>query len=221
MEIEETIKQFAAERLAEQLADTQREYPERLAKALAANPNQMEEWLAGIHEEIRLMAAWIMDKDACCAKHGRCAFHPSNKMTRRLFAALTGIKLPATVQMTHAVMLDYLGRDRVAAIDAKREAERVAEETAKRDKREADKAARLERIKQQMVADTAIGGDELLDIARTLGIDVHPRTAGMLKRRVNSIRRGQAGIVKGGSVQAAFDLYKQCLVLFAGEAQPA
>lgn len=58
--------------------------------------------------------------------------HPDNKHTRRLFERLTLLTLPKTYAGSLAVLVGYLGAERVAAIDRAAEEKRQAEETAER-----------------------------------------------------------------------------------------
>lgn len=61
----------------------------------------------------------------------------------------------------------------------------------------------MDKLAATVAAGEAVEGDQLLTLARHVGVDVNPRTAGLLRRRVAWIKAGTAGVTgKGGAGQA-------------------
>jgi hypothetical protein len=206
------IREWAEDQIAHELKVHEKNNSERLAKHLAEQPELVQKWKDGIHQRATEVADEILDKDKCCQKLLRGFLNPSNTRTRRMFTALTGIALPRGDRATDEVVIsEYIGRDRMDSLLAEKKAEKDADEKQRADKQTAIDEANLSRIKKSVDSNTGIDGDDLLTLARSLGIDAHPRTAGMLRKRVRSIRDGTASIGKGGSVQSAFVLYTKCV----------
>lgn len=121
-------------------------------------------------------------------------FHPTNKFSRELFAAITGIELPKSVNGTHEAVEAYIGEEILAAEAARIEADRLDKEGAA--KRELDK--RLAGIKLQF--DFGITGDEMLLLVENYGIKLHPRTVGTIRRRLSLIGPGSVSVFGRGSL---------------------
>jgi hypothetical protein len=101
--------------------------------------------------------------------------YPDNRVSRALFTAETGIVLPKTQRGSLAVLIEYVGADRVAEV-----------EQAKHDRENAERAererVRLADIITRFAAGQDVSGSDLLDAAKSLGMDVHPRTAGTFNK---------------------------------------
>lgn len=108
--------------------------------------------------------------------------YTDNRVSRALFTAETGITLPKTQRDSLRVLTEYVGADKVAASDrAKDEAE--ADATAEREQN------RIRSIIERFQVGSAITGTELVDVARALGADIHPRTVGQLRDKVSGVKR--------------------------------
>lgn len=151
--------------------------------------------------EIAKIVQRILDRDVRLLEAE--TFHPSNKMYRDIFSRVTGQTLPGSANETRQVVADYIGSDKLKAAEDARAAVAAEKELAK----QAAEAARLASIAKRF--DDQITGQELLDLARHHGIEVHPRTAGMLKSRVLSIGRDQARVTGRPSTGNAFAIRKR------------
>lgn len=91
---------------------------------------------------------------------------------------------------------------------AAEKAEKQAADAAKAAEKERARVARVEGIIARIKNDEMVSGDELVDAARHLGIEVHIRTIGMLRERVKSINSGQAKITGERSIgNSGYELY--------------
>lgn len=98
---------------------------------------------------------------------------------------------------------------------ARIERERKAAERAERE-REAEKK-RLAELRLALSAGDPIDGSDLVDVARWLGIDVHPRTVGMLRQRIASVCANQCRFRgKAAPAQSIYRLYRDCQESIAG-----
>ena len=119
---------------------------------------------------------------------------PCNKASRMVFERTTGLKLPASSTATSKFIAEYVGSDIVDASRKAREDAANAFEKAREEKRAEAHASNIARITLTIVSAGRISGDDLIDIARHLGIDVHPRTVGSIRRNLIWIEQGQAQI---------------------------
>lgn len=146
------------------------------------------------------------------ARIGR--FHPSNRESRALFAALTGMTLPSRAGDTMATLRFYVGEAAWDGFAAARENARLAEQLD----REAAIAAKhqnlMNDVMTRIVGNIAITGDEFADLVKHLKPhvgEVHPRTIGTIRNRVASIQEGTAR-VRGGSLPAGVhQIYTKCV----------
>lgn len=136
-------------------------------------------------------------------------------MSRRLFTALTGIGLPSTAGGTQDVVRQYVG-------DAYQEfyKRKEDEQRAKDEKRRAEEAAKHEKymqaVREKVKAGEMVGGEELVDLCRELKVDIHPRTVGMIRKRVSVINHEQARVSGRGPINGAYSLYKECRAKLGG-----
>lgn len=137
------------------------------------------------------------------------AFHPDNKLSRRLFAHITGIQLPSGAEATRQAVMDYVGRDRIEAA----EQERIAAEQAALAAEESERIAAVEAIIAKIVAGESVSGGELADAAKHVGLSVHIRTIGTLRQRVISMDGNGARVRK--TKASGFKLPQSCYDLYA------
>lgn len=138
-------------------------------------------------------------------------FHPSNKASRRLFTGITGLRLPNGVGASARVVEEYF-EGAIAAYWKAKEDESVAARVARELEQERIEAKRLAEIEQRVRDDKAISGMELVDLARHLDIDVHPRTVSTLRHKVFELRRNTGRVAKNlRDSTSAWKVYRQCV----------
>jgi hypothetical protein len=103
--------------------------PERQAEAMERARGRGREFLQRQAE--RIVSRDITLRDG--------SVHPDNKHTRRLFERLTLLSLPKTYAGSLAVLVGYLGAERVANIDRAEDERRKAEANAERAKADAER----------------------------------------------------------------------------------
>jgi SepF-like predicted cell division protein (DUF552 family) len=161
-------------------------------------------------QDVERLTKQIEEKDVKLFITG--AFHPSNRFYRHVFTTLTGIELPGSPTDTRAMIATFVGQDK---IDAHYKAIECAKAEEKR-KEEEKEAARINTLKDLIKEDREISGGDLVDVARSMYIEVHPRTAGMLFKRVKGICSTQGRIVGKSTGNSPYDLYKQVRSLING-----
>jgi hypothetical protein len=190
--------------------------PERLAQLLAENPSAIDDFRNGWIETGNQLASDIVNRtEAFCKKVSYGAFHPSNKATRQLFEAITGISLSDGVETSRKQVHAYAGdvyaqwlSDRQREQDAKEEAAALAESAAKAD--------RLIAIYAKISADTMIEGDQLVDACKALGVVLPIQTIGLIRRRVRTINSCSATISSGKSLSnSPYFAYRDCQKILA------
>lgn len=210
--------QQAIEDYAEDLFQSEIEYqqtwnPERYARFLQDNPNGLVEYKAKLLDDAGTLADLMLLPAAYAHKLSQGALHPSNKRTRRMFTAITGIKLPNTVKGTEEALVPTLYGEELRAFREKQAAERE-EESRRRDEAEALKTKEVrEKLEASVRKDEHINGEELLGLCRFHGIEVHPRTAGFWKSRIVAINSdsGKMNAKRGQSTDAtsAYRAYRE------------
>jgi len=144
--------------------------------------------------------------------HGR--FHPSNRLSRRLFSNLFGVQLPATVSGTREAIRQYVGAetwDRMEREEA--EGIRASEERLTAEKQQAaddEDFAEFERIAPLIRADKQISGNDLVFMARHLNVEIHPRTVGTLRRYIVAVNSCSSKVHKGHRGGKAYAVYEAC-----------
>lgn len=200
------IRRYADSKYRHEI-DYQKQYnPERLA---AVPQTELDRYRSECLANAEQVAAEIDDKTKCAVAFLRGRFHPSNDWSRRLFSDLTGIALPPTVAGTDTVFQAYCG----AEIDAEHERKRIEQEAKESAAREAEQRKRDERkakLSAKVAANESIPGDDLAELCGMLGIELHPRTIGTLRKRVRSINSQSATIVGKGLSDAAYHAYLSC-----------
>lgn len=206
MNRQEAIQAYADWMIENELNHYRKYQPDRLA---TVTDEQMTAFRGGWLIKAGDVAATFDDKRAFWKSMNDGRYHPDNRASRRLFTAITGIDLPKTNAGTREVLRAFIGEESALAFEEEvrlakeaREAEHVAKEAAKRD-------AYLSTIKAKFLAGGGVNGDELVDLARSLGIEIHPRSVGMLRKRVVWICEDKARIYKGGPIDSAYELYKE------------
>lgn len=164
-----------------------------------------------IGQEVDKLLARINEKDIKILLTG--TLHPSNAVYRTIFTEETGVTLPKGANDTRQVVADWLGQEKIGAYRQEKEAEakRIADEKA------AKEAARLDAIHQKVRDDIPIDGDSLVDLCRYLGVELHPRTAGTLRKRVVEINSTSASVRKikqaSGLSNEPYKAYVECMSL--------
>lgn len=111
------------------------------------------------------------------------AFHPDNKVFRKLFTAVTGIELPKTVKGTQEAVAVYIGEAVQQLIETER-----AETAAAIAAEEAERLSEIRAIESLIQRGLGISGQELLKVVRHHGLGIHPRTAGAFKESVYEVK---------------------------------
>ncbi len=178
-----------------------REYkPERLAKLQAEQPNAVEDFREKKRHDARELATGIETRSEWFLKRVQSGLlHPDNKTSRKLFEMTTGITLPKTLAATRDVVNSYCGVA-LSELVNKQNAERDEADRKEREQQAIEETKRLERIAENIRTNRSVSGDEVLDIARHIGIDVHPRTAGSLRKRVVGVVGTSARISGKGTL---------------------
>jgi len=96
--------------------------------------------------------------------------------------------------------------------------EREASYARQREVAEAREVAVIVALKASVLEDKTIDAGQLIDLAKHLGIEIHSRTIGMLRKRVVSLNSSSARIRgKGLPSNSPYSLYKQCRNLLLEE----
>ncbi len=158
--------------------------------------------MAKARVELNSLAKRIDDKDTSLVT--TAWLHPSNKIYRELFTHLTGQELPSTATGTaHAIKI-FVGQDKLNALQAQKDAEQAVIAKAKQDKEN----ARVQVVKDKIERGEKVSGTDLVDAARSVGHDIHPRTVRMLRDRVHEINHEQGAIRGKDTGNSPFDTYK-------------
>lgn len=213
--IDVLIDQLADKLTAQAVVNAEKE-PERFKKQLEDFPNTITDYRNRQILVLRDTFTSFKDKETLYKKYRNGAFHPSNKNTRHMFHLATGIKLASTVKETNSQLRNYIGEDYCLEQERlKAEAERTAQE-AKEKQKQVEQEKLASSIKDKITKNEEISGNELVTIAYHYEIEMHPRTVGMIYKRVWLIKDGSARITKGGSVQSAFGVYNQVKAMILG-----
>lgn len=205
-------RRFAETIIADAYKHAKENTPERLAKLTQEDKDVFE---AKWHKDAVTLTTRILGKGKALYDDARIGrFHPSNRESRALFAALTGMTLPSRAGDTMATLRFYVGEAAWDGFAAARENTRLAEQLD----REAAIAARhqnlMNDVMTRIVGNIAITGDEFADLVKHLKPhvgEVHPRTIGTIRNRVASIQEGTAR-VRGGSLPAGVhQIYTKCV----------
>lgn len=164
-----------------------------------------------IGQEVDKLLGRIAVKDINILLTG--TLHPSNKIYRKIFTEETGVNLPNGANETRQVVASWIGEDKLDAYHQEKadKEKRIADEKA------AKEAARLNVIHQKVRDDIPIDGDSLVDLCRYLGVELHPRTAGTLRKRVVEINSTAASVRKikqaSGLSNEPYKAYVECMSL--------
>lgn len=184
-----------------------------LERFLKLTDQEKAEFENRIRKEAEELAQSILDKSPEWVKRVASGqLHPSNGRSRRLFSALTGIKLPSTVKGTKEAVHSYMGQELDDYFAAK-EAERVEKARAKSEK-EAQRqkeslAASLKALKNK----ERLGPEQLIEVARHLGVNIHPRTVGAIRKHLIEISDYITRVRKQKTrmPQTVWGVYRECL----------
>lgn len=214
--LESVASEIAASMLANELERCAKTRPERLAEA---TDEMKAEYVERMRWTILGFMESLSDKEYAYSRLRNGTFHPSNRNYRKAFHGLTGIKLPAGANATRDAVREWIGEEFVAAKEAEAASSRAAAEYENERKRAEAHATAMDRLKAKF--SEGLTGEELLELARHVGIDVHPRTAGMLKRRIAWIGDGTARVRGKGGAGDAFVVRDAVADALAPVADPA
>lgn len=186
--------------------------PDRLDKTSQTDLDSYRDKVVGMWREV---AADFCNHESLFDRVKRGALHPSNKLWRAMFTRLTGVALPGTVSGTLNGVKSYIGEAEFNRMALERDSARQAEVDAREAKEKANADAKFQAIIDgavvRMQAGESVDGETLVTVCRHLGIDVHPRTVGMLRTRVRQINAESARIIGRGIGSTPYDLYRQCV----------
>ncbi|XZE35346.1 hypothetical protein SH501x_000836 [Pirellulaceae bacterium SH501] len=185
----------------------------RMRQTRPAGPMTLEEENAN-RARIQMLGSKLLDdfasKEATYERLRNGMFRTENRSSRRMFTKVTGVELPLTYRGTKEAIINFLGRDWVAEQEEKARLEFEAEMKREEDERQARYAEQMQEIADRAKRGHTITGRELTNLARHLGIQVHPRTAGSASN-VEWINNERAGVRKQCNVQGVFRLLRDVL----------
>ena len=202
---------------------------EQVAKALAENPQCVEQFRERWIAKAESLVNSILSKDKVFVERAMSGLlHPDNKASRRLFTAVTGLNLSATVKGTWSVVMEYCG-DEIRAVESEVRAKREAEEAARLAaiKERADLA--MDKAEQAILNGEQVGGDMVVDLCKRHGVAVPPQTTGCLRKRISTLRFDGAtqsvmatvGRSRNGSAtlpQGVVDVFRSLVATLQGKA---
>mgnify|MGYP006212798865 CR=1 FL=1 len=129
--------------------------------------------------------------EALAEKLIRGMLHTSNRNSRTLWELIRGETLPKGNRGTN----EYIETlDEVRALRSIRRAEEEEATLKRQQEEEAAKQQTIERVTTGIREHGEIDVDDLLIVAKELSIKVHPRTIGMIRKRVNWIKMEASGL---------------------------
>lgn len=205
----EVSDKYATQSLAAMVAEAKVKEPERFARL--ATPELLADKLESMKSDFAKRAAEMLDKRACAKLLRIGCFDRHNQAYRSMFTELTGVQLPKDHTGTVDTVRAYVGQDTYDAIRKEQEAMRLALVEETRRKEAEQQSAWIEKTVAALRSDEFVSGDDLVEFARYKGIEVHPRTVGMIRKRVRFIRSCEARVVGKSDAQSAFSVHKQVL----------
>lgn len=189
-------------------------------KRLAENPAEVADknytaeetaqFEAGWHTAGRQLATAILEKsDYFCARVCNGMLHPDNKASRRLFEQVTGLKLPRTVKGTADVVGEYAWVQ-LADYRRRRDTAAALEAAKKQDAANAQYMEYIELISDKVAAGEQIAGNELLNLATFLGVNIPPRTVGAIRKHVVTIGPTVGTFRTCKPPQNIYEIYRRC-----------
>jgi len=140
-------------------------------------PKMLEESAKRISSYYDRLTKAIEEKDA--KEFRSISLYRNNPTTRKHFQDLTGLTLPRGAKATDQVVREWLGKNLIDLEEAERlEQEKKAE--AKRLLRQAEAELAVKKFE----SGEKIDSDQFVEALKLCGIDLHPRTHGMIKKRV-------------------------------------
>jgi hypothetical protein len=203
----------ANDRLAQRLkdfpslaADSQQRHDEMMKQL---TPEHVEQWKDRQRSDCRDMISEIQEQPCCYRMLNAGRFHPDNKLSREVFEGVTGIKLPPTVGGTIETIKKHIGlawiERKESEIAAGIVADMLKKQTADNEAKSNRKTYLLSIVKQ------SIAGPDLVELARMMGIEVLPQTAGVLLKKIGRIKSGCMEIYGKPSTAGAWKLYNQVI----------
>lgn len=193
---DEIASEFAQAMLNREIDYCMKERPEKMARFTPQEQEDLKaKFLADRKEYALKEIAKFKSTDELLKMHRIGSLHPSNKNTRKMFEQWSGKKLPPSPGATEGFLKEFIGAEIVDAYYARREADEKAAEKAKADAENARALARLADLATKVSNDQPIDGHGMVDLAKWLGIELHPRTIGAIRDRVNQIQQGKALLI--------------------------
>lgn len=157
-------------------------------KYLTENPNAQEEFLSRCGEFLQSLADALECRDipTITDKLHNGTFHIDNMYSRRVFEAVTGRKLPATVRDTRAVVLSVFPE--ILTYEA--EQERVREqERLRAESAEAERVAeQVSNTRTSLMAGEIVEASDLEPLFRLHGVAIRPNTLGAMRKRLERVQ---------------------------------
>lgn len=179
---------------------------------VAENTTTIENFKARMREEWKARAEEIRTRNEEFCKGATLGrFHPSNRYSRELFTAVTGIALPPQVEATRQTIRQY-ARTEMEAFQKARERE-ATEKRAIEQKKECERQEKiLQDLRDRVSADKPIDGEGLVLLAKSLGIEIPIQSIGMFRRRILEVNSFQARYTGAGKLKAMshFRIYRRC-----------
>jgi len=181
------IREYADTMYLDEVGYLSEHYPDKFEKLTQLQRSACK---ASFTFEGTALARDIRDMDKLPQRIIKGDFNIPNAANRRLFAELTGITLPDTVNGTKDTLesyIGYVGGDLKTEYDRRKKQESEARRAARDavDKSIDDRS--IETLMTSVLQDVDITGDELVDLARFLDIDMCEETEMAIREFVVSI----------------------------------
>ena len=187
--------------------------PERLAKWRVDFPTGESEFMETWRQKgIELIESIQAKSEKWLGHCSNGMFSPSNKASGKLLCAVLSRPVPKTISGFDAMLQEYAGSEIVAYRENKKRARLEKEQEANRIEQE-NENKRIVRLRAVLSNPGGqITGPELIDVARSCGIEVHPRTAGSAKR-IYAIGKDGARLTGEGVSDGLWQLLRSVLAV--------
>jgi hypothetical protein len=162
--------------------------PARLAAILADNPRHFVQYYqTWINKGNDFVADVLAKSPELFQRIYEGLLHPDNKASRALFTATTGVTLPATVKGTVEAVASWGGAE-LSAWQAAKQLEYEAAKSAKLASEQAAEREAVATVRENFTSNKFVSGADFVLLAKSLGIEPHPRTIGTILKRVDGIQ---------------------------------
>jgi hypothetical protein len=209
---EQAVEAFAQGMLKHEREFMQEHQPDKLTKV---TPEMTEDFLQRKRQDARDMIAGMADKTKLYEMVRKGRFDPNNKLSRQIFEAVAGLKLPPGQKASEEAIKRFIGPEIIEAHAKKRADEKASKEKEEKEKDEARYAQSIEKLKQQFP--TSIHGSDLLMLARHYGIDVNLRVQGTLNKKVSQVTPSYVRMSGGGDSSHIMKVRRQVAEAIAAE----